>query len=103
MSAMEEGTKRLRAIIGDDPNITEKKMFGGVAFMLNGNMLCGYTHKGQLMIRVGKKLEPEARKPPGARDMDLPVKRWAACCLSTKTPAQRVALATRFVGGLPAK
>ncbi len=33
--------ERIRDIIGDDPNITEKKMFGGIAFMLNGNMLVG--------------------------------------------------------------
>lgn len=71
MSDMEAGTERLRTLLGDDPNISEKRMFGGVAFMLNGNMMCGYTNKGVLMVRIGKELEAEARKLPGARDMDF--------------------------------
>lgn len=107
---MEEGTQRLRGIIGDDPNITEKKMFGGVAFMLNGNMLCGYTNKGQLMVRVGKELEPEARKLPGAKDMDFTGKKMGGMLFvnedaleADKALNQWIALATQFVGALPAK
>jgi len=107
---MEEGTQRLRKILSDDPNISEKKMFGGVAFMLNGNMLCGYTNKSQLMVRVGKELEPEARKLPGAMDMDFTGKKMGGMlfvnegALETGSALQTwVALATRFVGNLPAK
>lgn len=110
MSTMEEGTERLRKILGDDPNIAEKKMFGGVTFMLNGNMLCGYTNKGQLMVRVGKELEPEARKLPGARDMDFTGKKMGGMLFVEEDALtdeaalnQWVALATRFVGNLPPK
>jgi TfoX/Sxy family transcriptional regulator of competence genes len=110
MSRMEEGTERLRGLLGDDPNITEKKMFGGVAFMLNGNMLCGYTNKGDLMVRVGKELEPEARKLPGAKDMDFTGKKMGGMLFvdedalaEDEALKQWIALATRFVGALPAK
>ena len=45
--------------LGDTPNITEKKMFGGLCFMLNGHMVCG-VHKDGGMARVGKLAEPDA-------------------------------------------
>ena len=110
MSPMNEGTGRLRAILGDDPNISEKKMFGGVAFMLNGNMLCGYTNKGRLMVRVGKELEPEARKLPGAMDMDFTGKKMGGMLFVDEDAIEDdsalnkwVALATTFVGAMPPK
>ncbi|NOZ31571.1 MAG: TfoX/Sxy family protein [Alphaproteobacteria bacterium] len=110
MSEMEAGTERLRALLGHDPNISEKKMFGGVAFMLNGNMLCGYTNKGKLMVRVGKELEAEARKLPGAHDMDFTGRKMGGMLFVDETAlstdralAEWIALATRFVGALPAK
>ncbi len=110
MNDMLEGTDRLRDLLGDDPNISEKKMFGGVAFMLNGNMLCGYTNKGKLMVRVGKALEAEARKLPGAQDMDFTGKKMGGmlfvdeeALVAPGALEQWIALATRFVGALPAK
>lgn len=107
---MEDGTERLRTILGEDPNISEKKMFGGVLFMLNGNMLCGYTNKAQLMVRVGKELEPEARQMPGARDMDFTGKKMGGMLFVDEAALQAenalqswIALATRFVSTLPPK
>lgn len=41
MSHNELLARRIREILEDQKGITEKKMFGGIAFMLNGNMLCG--------------------------------------------------------------
>jgi TfoX/Sxy family transcriptional regulator of competence genes len=49
----------MRADIGVEPGITEKKMFGGLAFMLHGNMVCGVTKDGG-MYRVGKDNEQAA-------------------------------------------
>ena len=43
---------RVRAALGSLPGVTEKKMFGGLAFMLNGNMCVGVT-SDDLMVRVG--------------------------------------------------
>ena len=101
---------RVRATLSDQTGMTERKMFGGLAFMLNGNMLCGYTNKGQLMIRVGKELEAEARKLPGAKDMDFTGKKMGGMLFvdedaiaGDKALKTWIALATRFVGTLPAK
>ncbi|MBL9046500.1 MAG: TfoX/Sxy family protein [Tabrizicola sp.] len=42
----------MRGALAEEP-FTETKMFGGIAFMLHGHMLCG-LHKGGVMVRVGK-------------------------------------------------
>lgn len=47
--AHDEGlAQRIREILGEQPNIVEKKMFGGIAFMEQGNMACG-VHKNDLL------------------------------------------------------
>jgi TfoX/Sxy family transcriptional regulator of competence genes len=61
---------RIRAIVGDGPGLTERKMFGGIAFMLNGNMFCGVT-RDDLMVRVGPDRFEQALASPGARLMDF--------------------------------
>ena len=61
---------RIRAIVGERPDLTERKMFGGLAFMLNGNMFCGIT-RDDLMVRVGADRFEEALALPGARPMDF--------------------------------
>lgn len=43
---------RIRLIIGGMPMVTERKMFGGLAFMVNGHMACGPVNQ-ILMVRVG--------------------------------------------------
>lgn len=58
----------LRDALAAETDITEKKMFGGLAFMLHGNLVCG-VHKGGAMFRVGKKNEAQAKAVDGARDM----------------------------------
>jgi TfoX/Sxy family transcriptional regulator of competence genes len=61
---------RIRAIVGDGPGLSERKMFGGIAFMLYGNMFCGIT-RDDLMVRVGPDRFEEALTSPGARPMDF--------------------------------
>jgi len=50
--------------------LVEKKMFGGICFMLGGNMCCGVAND-DLMARVGPDGQGEALAQPGARAMDL--------------------------------
>jgi len=107
---MELLADRIRRIIGDDPNVGEKKMFGGVCFMLNGNMLCGPDKSADLMLRVGKELEAEARGRAHTREMDFTGKPMKGFVYvepkGFETDAQLaewIALATRFVGSLPPK
>ena len=58
----------LRDELINQPEITERRMFGGLCFMLNGNMVCG-IHKDGGMFRVGKERETEAMAIEGARPM----------------------------------
>ena len=59
---------RLRAALARKKGVTEKRMFGGVCFLLGGNMLAG-TGSGNFMFRVGKEAHAKAVKRPGARPM----------------------------------
>lgn len=70
MAYNEKLAGRIRAIVGEDPGLSERKMFGGIAFMLNGNMFCGVT-RDDLMARVGPDRFEEALACPGARPMDF--------------------------------
>lgn len=52
--AYDEGlAQRLREVFADVPYVHEKTMFGGLAFMVDGNMSCGVMSDGKLMLRVG--------------------------------------------------
>ena len=58
----------MRDDLGPLPGLSEKKMFGGLAFLLFGNMLCGVHAKGA-MYRVGKAREAEALALAGVTPM----------------------------------
>lgn len=68
-AASDELADRVRAMIGHKPGMTETKMFGGVGFMLNGNMVAGSMKSGALLVRVGPGLHEEAKRRPGANAM----------------------------------
>ena len=69
--AFDEGlAQRIREVTADDRRVTEKKMFGGLAFMIGGNMACGIV-KGELMVRVGPDAYDECLQQPHAREMDF--------------------------------
>jgi TfoX/Sxy family transcriptional regulator of competence genes len=67
--ATEELADRIRAIIGHKPGVTEKRMFGGYGFMLNGNMVVGAMSSGTMLMRVGPEHHEEAKLRPGAHPM----------------------------------
>jgi TfoX/Sxy family transcriptional regulator of competence genes len=77
--AYDEGlATRVRDVIGDCPGVDEKKMFGGLAFLLNGNMACG-VRGDDLMVRVAADAADAALREPGARLFDMtgrPMKGW---------------------------
>ena len=77
--AYDEGlATRVRDVIGDRPGVDEKKMFGGLAFLLNGNMACG-VRGDDLMVRVAADAADAALREPGARPFDMtgrPMKGW---------------------------
>ena len=43
---------RIRELVGDQQSVAEKKMFGGLAFLLNGNMAIAASGQGGLLVRV---------------------------------------------------
>ena len=62
--------KRLAdAVLGMGSKAEQKKMFGGVAFMVNGNMSVGITNKSQLMVRFDPTRHEEILQWPGALPM----------------------------------
>jgi hypothetical protein len=60
----------MRSAVKGRRGFTEKKMFGGYCWMLNGNMLCG-VEVGRYMFRVGKELEAQALARPGVTPFDI--------------------------------
>ena len=79
MAFDEKLAQRIRALLagwGYQP--AEKKMFGGLSFMLQGNFACGLT-KDDLVVRVGPARYAEGLEHPHARPMDFtgrPMKGW---------------------------
>ncbi len=60
---------RVRVIVGEDPRITEKYMFGGLTFLLNGHILVGCKKDGSILISVGKDNHDAAAARPGTTAM----------------------------------
>lgn len=61
--------ERVRMLVGDDPRITEKYMFGGLTFLLNGHILVGCKKDGGILISVGKDNHESAKARPGTTEM----------------------------------
>ncbi len=70
MAYNEQLVERIRFLLARRQKMDERKMFGGVAFLLNGNMCCG-VHKDDLIVRVAPKEYDAAIKRPHARVFDL--------------------------------
>ena len=70
MAYDEELAERVRRALAPREGLSEKKMFGGIAFMLRGNMCCGIV-RDQLMVRVGPERYDDALARPHARPMDF--------------------------------
>jgi TfoX/Sxy family transcriptional regulator of competence genes len=69
--AVDEGlAERIRDALADRPGITERRMFGGLAFMCRGYMFVGILGD-TLMARVGPEDHAEALRRRGARPMDF--------------------------------
>ena len=73
----EDLANRLRELLADEDNITERKMFGGLVFMLNGHMSVAASGKGGLLARIDPsetdavlKRDHVERMEMGGRSMD---------------------------------
>ena len=60
--------ERVRAQLAGEAGLTERKMFGGIAWMLDGNMAVGLGGSG-LLVRLGDQVEAALREPHAGRPM----------------------------------
>ncbi len=109
MAFDERLAKRIRGTLGRRKGLVEKKMFGGVAFLLNGNMCCG-VHRSELIVRLAPEETASALKESHTKLFDLtgrPMKGWILVePAGLKTDAklgQWVSVAVKYASSLPAK
>src|SRR5262249_55452749 len=100
---------RVRQALGERRGLAEKKMFGGLAFLLRGNMCCGVL-KRELIVRVPPDETDEALAEPHTRAFDFTgrpsggfVVAGPAGCEDNGPLAEWVPRAVEFPSGLPAK
>jgi len=105
----EGSAQRVRDVLGTAPGLTERKMFGGISFMFDGNMCCGVLNR-DLIVRVGPGLYEGALGEAHVRPMDFtgrPLRGFVYVApegYADETDLERwVERGARFVRTLPAK
>lgn len=71
MAYSEELVWRIRAVVETEPGISERRMFGGLAFLLDGKMAVAATRDGGLMLRVDPAEIDELRAEPHAGPFEM--------------------------------
>jgi hypothetical protein len=101
--------ERIRQGLARRKNVEEKKMFGGVGFLLNGNLLVE-VWKDSLCVRLGPEQAEEALPEPHVKEFDItgrPMKGWVLVAPEGVEDAGQVKAwiqwAVKLVGKLPAK
>jgi TfoX/Sxy family transcriptional regulator of competence genes len=109
MAYDEKLAERIRLELARQPGVVEKKMFGGVAYLVQGNMACG-VHKNNLIVRLGAARLEEFISRPNVRPFDLtgrPMNNWImvepAGCSSDDDLKAWVKLGVDYALSLPAK
>jgi TfoX/Sxy family transcriptional regulator of competence genes len=109
MPYSESLAERIRHVLGGRKEIEEKKMFGGVGFLLGGNMLVG-VWQTSLIARIGADQYGAALKKPHVREFDItgrPMKGWVMVepdgIDNDKQLSRWIEEALNFVETLPAK
>src|SRR6516164_4351740 len=108
MGLDEDLAKRMRAVLTGAAAVREVRMFGGLCFMLNGNMVAGTSKRG-LMVRVGKDQQPSALARPGAKRLEMTGRPMEGYIFVDPPPSEDrslqdwLALAVAFVKTLPPK
>jgi TfoX/Sxy family transcriptional regulator of competence genes len=77
--AYDEGlAERIRAVLDARSDVDDRKMFGGIAFLVAGNMACGVM-RDDLMVRMDPEAAAALESEPGVRRFDMggrPMKGW---------------------------
>jgi TfoX/Sxy family transcriptional regulator of competence genes len=70
MPAVDALAASVRVALADMASVREVRMFGGICFMLNGNMVAAASPRG-FLVRVGKEGQHDALSRPGTRPMEM--------------------------------
>ena len=110
MAYDEELAERIRELVAGEPDLTEKKMFGGLAFLIGGNMAVAASGQGGLLVRVDPAESDSLLSTTGARPMEMrgrQMQGWLRVDLEgIRTKPQLVKwveLGTTYARSLPAK
>ena len=104
----EKLTAHVRAALADIRAVSEVKMFGGIGFMLAGNMVAAVSDRG-LLVRVGENAEAAALSRPGAEPMVMNGRkmtgyvRVSSAVLDARAAKAWLKLACAFVETMPRK
>lgn len=112
--AFDEGlTARLREALEGLPGLSEKRMMGGICFLLDGNMIAGADRtrdgQGRFLFRVGREHQAAALARPGAQLMEMGGRQMRGFIFVDEEACDAAAmrswcaLALDFVGTLPPK
>ena len=109
MAFSETLAARIRQRLARRKNVEEKKMFGGVDFLLNGNLLVG-VWKDSLVARLGPEESDQALKEPHVKEFDITgraMKGWVLVAPGGVEDDDQlngwIQRAVKFVGALPTK
>lgn len=109
MAFSEKLAGRVRTLLAGHRGVSEKRMFGGIAFLLRGNMCCG-VHGEDLMVRLAPEETEKALSRPGVRVFDLtgrPMTGWILVgphgTASAAALRKWVGIAEAFAGSLAPK
>lgn len=108
MAYDEELANRIRVALEGTPAIVEKRMFGGVAFLMRRKMLVG-VHKDALVVRISPAETEQALRDPNTRIFDItgrPMKGWIMVQhggLSNAKLGKWISMARDFARKLPGK
>jgi hypothetical protein len=72
MAYDERLAERIREVIHARPDVTERKMFGGLGFMIGGNMACGVMSTSHLLVRIDPEETQDAIREPHVSEFGRP-------------------------------
>ena len=71
MAYDEQLAARIRELVGEEPGLTEQKMFGGLAFLIGGNMAIAASGQGGILVHVDPERSDELVATTTARPMEM--------------------------------
>jgi hypothetical protein len=110
MAYDEELAARIRELVAAESNLTEQKMFGGLAFLIGGNMAVAASGQGGVLVRVDPARSDTLVATTNARVMEMrgrPMRGWLRVdpedLRSKRELAKWVELGTTYARSLPVK